>query len=177
MAVALLLEIISSEVGLLNTSQPTLKPPFIGETASATIQVLQDLWNSRDADQIVTTFDGEATVLNRGNVIEGCRSIRTYLERRLSKALHCTMTMDLWSFSESRISASFMSEWQDAIRGQWYRTEGNMQMCFTEQGLIEKLSVSAADARIPVNERAIGNPTVKRPILGQPIIETNGEKP
>ena len=161
MAVALLLEIISSEAGKLNPSQPTLKPLFTEATASATIQVIQDLWNSRDADQIVTTFHGGATVLNRGNLIEGCRSIHAYLERRLSKALHCTMTMNLWSFSDSRISASFMSEWQDAVRGQWYRTEGNMQMCFTEQGLIEKLSVSAADARIPVNERAIRNPKVE----------------
>ena len=64
--------------------------------------------------------------------------------------------MNLWSFSDSRISASFVSDWQDAIRGQWYRTEGNMQMCFSEEGLIEKLSVSALDAQIQTDERSVG---------------------
>ena len=130
-----------------------MKPLFTEETAITKIQVIQDLWNSRDASEMLTTFDGEAKVFNRGNLIEGCASIQSFLEQRLIKALHCTMTMDLWSFSDFRISASFLSDWQDAMRGRWYRTEGNMQMCFSEQGLIEKLSVSAFDTRIQVDER------------------------
>ena len=139
----------------MKTSQPTLKPLFTADTAIAKIQAIQDLWNSRDASKMVTTFDGEAKVFNRGNLIEGCSSIQSFLELRFNKALHCTMTIDLWTFSDFRISASFLSEWQDAIRGQWYRSEGNMQMCFNEQGLIEKLSVSAFDARIQADEREI----------------------
>ena len=92
-------------------------------------------------------------MFNRGNLIENRPSIRSFLELRLSRELHCNITLELWSFSDSRISASFVSEWQDAVRGQWYRTEGNMQMCFSEEGLIEKLSVSAFDVRIRGNER------------------------
>ncbi len=140
----------------LKTNQPNLKHPFTEETAVAKIQVIQDLWNSRDARIIVTMFDGGAKLFNRGNLIEDCASIQSFLELRLSRELHCTMSMNLWSFSDSRISASFVSEWQDAIRGRWYRTEGNMQMCFSEEGSIEKLSVSAFDAQIQADERSVG---------------------
>lgn len=141
---------------MLKTSRTDLKPLFTEETAVAKVQVIQNLWNSGDARVIVAMFDGAAKLFNSGNLIEDHSSIQSFLELRLSRELHCAMTMDLWSFSGSRISASFVSEWQDAIRGQWYRTEGNMQMCFSEEGLIEKLSVSAFDAQIHADERSIG---------------------
>ena len=137
----------------LKTSKSDLKPPFTEETAITKIQDTQDLWNSCDAGVIVSMFDDGAKMFNRGNLIENRPSIRSFLELRLSRELHCNITLELWSFSDSRISASFVSEWQDAVRGQWYRTEGNMQMCFSEEGLIEKLSVSAFDVRIRGNER------------------------
>ena len=139
------------------TEEPeTKKPPFTAETALAKVQTIQAFWNSCDPGKVVEMFDDTAQLLNRGNLIQGKPTILSFLRLRLDRELHCNMRMELWSFAEARISASFQSEWQDVLRGQWYRTEGNMQMCFNDQGLVIKLSVSAYDIQIAAVERKFG---------------------
>jgi nuclear transport factor 2 (NTF2) superfamily protein len=133
--------------------QETKKLPFTKEAALARVQTIQSLWNSCDPGKVVEMFDDAAQLLNRGNVIQGKPTILSFLRLRLERELHCNMRMELWSFTEVRTSASFQSEWQDALREQWYRTEGNMQMCFNDRGLIIKLSVSAYDIQIAEAER------------------------
>ncbi len=133
--------------------QVNLKPPFTEISALAKVRAIQHCWNSCDPEKIVEIFDGEAQLLNRGNLIQGVPAILSFLRHRLDRELHCNIRMELWSFTEARTSASFQSEWRDAIRGQWYRTEGNMQLCFSEQGLVSKLSISAYDIQIAADER------------------------
>lgn len=130
-----------------------LKPPFTEKSALAKVQTIQNFWNSCNPEKVVEMFDDEAQLLNRGNLIQGKPEILSFLRLRLDRELHCNMRMELWSFAEARTSASFQSEWQDALRGQWYRTEGNMQMCFSDQGFVMKLSVSAYDIQIGAHER------------------------
>ena len=139
----------SETTGELDT-KPT---PFTKETALAKVQTIQNYWNSCDPGKVVEMFDETAELLNRGNLIQDKSAILSFLQLRLDRELHCNMRMELWSFAETRISASFQSEWQDALREQWYRTEGNMQMCFNDQGLVIKLSVSAYDIQIAAVER------------------------
>jgi nuclear transport factor 2 (NTF2) superfamily protein len=133
--------------------QETKKLPFTEETALARVRTIQSFWNSCDPGKVVEIFDDAAQLLNRGNLIQGKPTILSFLRLRLERELHCNMRMELWSFAEARISASFQSEWQDALREQWYRTEGNMQMCFNDRGLVIKLSVSAYDIQIAAVER------------------------
>ena len=137
----------------LTDEQETQKPPFTEELALAKVQTIQSFWNSCNPEKVVEMFDDEAQLLNRGNLIQGKPAILSFLRLRLDRELHCNMRMELWSFTEARTSASFQSEWQDALRGQWYRTEGNMQMCFGDQGLVMKLSISAYDIQIAAHER------------------------
>ena len=133
--------------------QETQKPPFTEEAALIKVQTIQNFWNSCDPGKVVEMFDDAAQLLNRGNLIQGKPAILSFLRLRLDRELHCNMRMELWSFAEARTSASFQSEWQDALREQWYRTEGNMQMCFSDWGLVIKLSVSAYDIQIAAVER------------------------
>ena len=142
-----------SEMTEEQNEQETQKPPFTEEAALAKVQTIQNFWNSCDPGKVVEMFDDAVQLLNRGNLIQGKPAILSFLRLRLDRELHCNMRMELWSFAEARTSASFQSEWQDALRGQWYRTEGNMQMCFNDQGLVMKLSISAYDIQIAAIER------------------------
>ena len=133
--------------------QAAQTPPFTEKSALAKVQTIQNCWNSCNPEKVVEMFGDAAQLLNRGNLIQGKSAILSFLRLRLDRELHCNMRMELWSFAEARTSASFQSEWRDALRGQWYRTEGNMQMCFSDQGHVMKLSISAYDIQIEEHER------------------------
>ena len=130
-------------------------PPFTALSAREQVQAIQGVWNGCQIPLVIQFFDDAAQLFSQGNLINGKARISEFLKQRQLRELHCNLKMELWSFNNDRISTSFQSEWQDAIRRQWYRTEGNMQMCFAETGLIRKLSISSIDISITAEMRRL----------------------
>jgi acetyltransferase-like isoleucine patch superfamily enzyme len=59
---------------------------------------------------------------------------------------------ELWSFTDNWISVRFEYEWHDAS-GQWYRSHGNEQWEFAENGLMQRREASINDVVIQESER------------------------
>jgi uncharacterized protein len=76
----------------------------------------------------------------------GCRSPtrRTELDYRLIK--------ELWAFTENHIAVRFAYEWHDDS-GNWFRSYGNEQWEFAENGLMRRRLASINDLPIKEAER------------------------
>src|SRR4051812_17233730 len=68
------------------------------------------------------------------------------------EALDYRLIKELWSFTEHRISVRFQYEWHDDS-GHWYRSYGNEQWEFNEQGLMRRREVSIND--VPIAEQGL----------------------
>jgi nuclear transport factor 2 (NTF2) superfamily protein len=58
----------------------------------------------------------------------------------------------LWAFTDRRIAVRFQYEWHDAA-GQWYRSYGNENWEFADNGLMRRREASINDVRIAASER------------------------
>jgi len=64
---------------------------------------------------------------------------------------------DLWAFAGNRIAVRFQYESRDAD-GQWWRSYGNEQWEFTDDGYMARREASINDVRIDESERRIFGP-------------------
>jgi len=69
---------------------------------------------------------------------------------------------ELWAFRDNRIAVRFAYEWHDQA-GQWFRSYGNENWEFDEQGLMAKRYASINDLAIDETERAFRWPQGRRP--------------
>jgi nuclear transport factor 2 (NTF2) superfamily protein len=130
-------------------SRPPL-PPFTLETARAKVQAAEDAWNTRDPERVSLAYTLDSTWRNRDMFIEGRDTIRTFLIRKWEKELDYRLKKTLWCFMDNRISVAFFYEWHDES-GQWFRSHGNEQWEFAENGLMRRREASIND--ILINER------------------------
>lgn len=134
----------------------TIKPPFTKESALLKVQTAQDAWNTRDPDKIVQGYSVDSQWRNRTAFFTGRESIIDFLKRKWEKEIDYQLEKELWAFTENRISVRFEYEWRDADTGQWYRTHGNEQWEFDDDGLMRRRDMSANDVPILESERRIG---------------------
>jgi len=132
-----------------------IKPPFTKESAQQKVQNAQDAWNTRDPDKVVQGYSVDSQWRNRTAFIKGRESIIKFLKRKWEKELDYQLEKELWAFTENRISVRFEYEWRDADTGQWYRTHGNEQWEFDDDGLMHRRDMSANDIPILESERRI----------------------
>lgn len=127
-------------------------PPFTLETAKAKIQAAEDAWNTRDPDRVALAYTEDSQWRNRSEFLNGREEIRAFLRRKWNKELDYRLRKELWSFSENRISVKFEYEWHDDS-GHWYRSYGNEQWEFAENGLMRRREASINDLPIQESER------------------------
>jgi nuclear transport factor 2 (NTF2) superfamily protein len=132
-------------------SRPPL-PPFTLETARQKIQAAEDAWNSRDPDRVALAYTPDSEWRNRAEFITGREAIREFLRRKWNKELDYRLRKELWCFLENRIAVRFEYEWHDDS-GQWYRSYGNENWEFAENGLMRKRFASINDLPIRETER------------------------
>lgn len=131
-------------------------PPFTAESATAKVQLAEDAWNTKDPEIVAPAYSEDSSWRNREEFFEGRDAIRAFLYRKWRKELHYRLKKELWAFFENRISVRFEYEWQDADSGKWYRTHGNEQWQFNDEGLMTIRDMSANDIPISSSERRIG---------------------
>ncbi|QES49904.1 DUF1348 domain-containing protein [Streptomyces venezuelae] len=129
-------------------------PPFTEDTARAKVQAAEDAWNSRDPERVALAYTEDSEWRNRDRFLRGREEIRSFLAEKWARELDYRLRKELWSYTGNRISVRFEYEWHDAA-GQWWRSHGNEQWEFAEDGLMRRREASINDVPIEESERRI----------------------
>ncbi|MFN3582197.1 MAG: DUF1348 family protein [Pseudomonas sp.] len=129
-------------------------PPFDQDSARLKVQMAEDAWNSRDPARVALAYTPDSSWRNRTEFLNGRAEIEAFLTRKWQKELDYCLHKELWAFTETRISVRFEYEWHDD-QGQWYRSYGNEQWEFAENGLMQRREASINDQAISQAERRV----------------------
>ena len=130
-------------------------PPFTEvEQAARTVQLAEDLWNTRDAERVAAAYTEDCVWRNRVEFFEGRAAIVAFLKRKWARELDYKLKKELWGFRGNRMAVKFEYEWHDDS-GQWFRSYGNELWEFAESGLMQRREASINDLPIAVGERRL----------------------
>ena len=99
---------------------------------------------------------------NRSEFFQGRAAIVAFLTRKWNRELDYRLIKEVWTFRENRIAVRFAYEWHDD-GGNWFRSYGNENWEFDEQGLMRKRLASINDLPIKESERKYRWPSGPRP--------------
>jgi len=94
---------------------------------------------------------------NRDVFIEGRAAIVEFLSAKWAKETDYALRKDLWAFTTNRIAVRFQYESRD-LDGQWWRSYGNENWEFADNGLMRRREASINDVAISEDERRIFGP-------------------
>lgn len=132
-------------------SRPPL-PPFSAETAAQKVRMAEDAWNSKDPARVALAYTLDSQWRNRSEFLKGREAIEQFLKRKWARELDYRLIKELWATQGHRIAVRFAYEWHDE-GGQWYRSFGNENWEFDEQGLMRRRLASINDLPIASGER------------------------
>jgi len=132
-------------------------PPFTEETARQKVQAAEDAWNTRDPERVAGAYTEDSQWRNRDEFISGRAEIVAFLTLKWARELDYALRKDLWAFTDNRIAVRFQYEARDAD-GQWWRSYGNEQWEFTDDGYMRRREASINDVRIDASQRRIFGP-------------------
>lgn len=124
-------------------------PPFTMETAREKVQMAENAWNTKDPEKVCMAYTTDTEWRNRSEFINGREEVKNFLKRKWEKELDYRLKKELWAFHENRIAVRFEYEWHDSDNN-WYRSYGNENWEFDENGLMRKRFASIND--VPINE-------------------------
>jgi uncharacterized protein len=133
------------------STRPPL-PPFTRETAIQKVRLAEDGWNSRDPEKVSLAYSPDSRWRNRSEFISGREEIVAFLRRKWARELDYRLIKELWAFADNRIAARFAYEWHDDS-GNWFRSYGNENWEFAEDGLMRLRLASINDLPITESER------------------------
>jgi len=125
-------------------------PPFTMETALQKVQIAEDAWNTKDPEKICLAYTVDTEWRNRTDFINGREEVKQFLQQKWEKELDYKLKKELWGFRENRMAVRFEYEWQNQD-GQWFRSYGNENWEFDENGLMQKRYASIND--LPIDEK------------------------
>ncbi len=132
-------------------SRPPL-PPFTLETALKKVQAAEDAWNTRDPERVSLAYTPDTEWRNRADFLHGREQVVAFLTRKWQRENDYRLRKQLWAFMDNRIAVRFEYEWHDEA-GQWFRSHGNENWEFAENGLMQKRFASINDQPIAESER------------------------
>jgi len=127
-------------------------PPFTLETAVQKVQMAEDAWNSRDPERVSLAYTEDSRWRNRAEFFQGRAEIVAFLKRKWAREVDYRLIKELWAFHENRIAVRFQYECHDDS-GHWYRSYGNEQWEFDENGLMRRREASINDVLISADDR------------------------
>jgi nuclear transport factor 2 (NTF2) superfamily protein len=134
-------------VAAATTQRPPL-PPFTRETAIQKVRLAEDAWNSRDPEKVSLAYTVDSRWRNRSEFVNGRQEIVAFLKRKWTHELDYRLIKELWAFEGNRIAVRFAYEWHDDS-GNWFRSYGNENWEFDENGLMRQRHASIND--LPIN--------------------------
>lgn len=137
-------------------------PPFTRETAILKVRMAEDGWNSRDPKRVALAYTPDSIWRNRSEFPRGRAEIEAFLSGKWTRENEYRLIKELWAFQGNRIAVRFAYEWQDDA-GNWFRSYGNENWEFDENGLMQKRFASINDLAITESERKFHWPLGRRP--------------
>ena len=137
-------------------------PPFNTQDATIKARKAEDAWNTQNPEAISMAYTANSQWRNRSEFVNGRAEIVEFLTGKWQKELEYRLIKEVWSVEGNRIAVRFAYEWHDAT-GQWYRSYGNENWEFDEQGLMAFRHASINDLAIEESERKFHWPLGPRP--------------
>jgi nuclear transport factor 2 (NTF2) superfamily protein len=137
-------------------------PPFTRETAILKVRLAEDAWNSRDAEKVALAYTVDSRWRNRAEFVNGRQEIIAFLKRKWTRELDYRLIKELWAFDGNRIAVRFAYESRDDS-GNWFRSYGNENWEFEENGLMRLRFACINDLPIKEAERKYRWPLGRRP--------------
>lgn len=137
-------------------------PPFTRESAIEKVRLAEDGWNSRDAEKVSLAYTLDTQWRNRADFVENREEAKNFLIRKWNKELDYRLTKELWAFTDNRIAVRYAYEWHDDS-GNWFRSYGNENWEFNEDGLMARRFACINDMPIKEADRKFHWPLGRRP--------------
>jgi nuclear transport factor 2 (NTF2) superfamily protein len=137
-------------------------PPFTHETAVQKVRLAEDAWNSRDPARVALAYTVDSRWRNRSEFPNGREEIAAFLTRKWQRELEYRLVKELWAFVDNRIAVRFAYEWHDDS-GSWFRSYGNENWEFADDGLMRVRHASINDLPITDADRRYRWPLGPRP--------------
>jgi len=137
-------------------------PPFTFEAAVQKVRLAEDGWNSRDPQRVSLAYTVDSSWRNRAEFVNGRDQIVSFLTRKWVRELEYRLIKELWAFDDARIAVRFAYEWHDDS-GQWFRSYGNENWEFDDNGLMLQRHASINDLPIGQSDRKFRWPLGRRP--------------
>ncbi|MFY2566059.1 DUF1348 family protein [Achromobacter ruhlandii] len=147
------------------TSTPATRPPlppFTHASAVQKVRLAEDGWNSRDPDKVALAYSLDTRWRNRAEFVRNRDEARDFLARKWARELEYRLIKELWAFGGNRIAVRYAYEWRDDS-GNWFRSYGNENWEFGEDGLMTQRHASINDLPILEAERKFRWPLGRRP--------------
>ena len=129
-------------------------PPFNFDTATQKVQMAENAWNTKDPEKVCLAYTIDTEWRNRDQFINGREEVKQFLIAKWNKELEYKLKKELWAFTDSKIAVRFEYEWHDQ-NGQWYRSYGNENWEFDQNGFMKKRFASINDLPIQESERRL----------------------
>jgi len=137
-------------------------PPFNRETAAQKVRMAEDAWNNRDPERVALAYTVDSQWRNRAEFPAGREQIIDFLTRKWQTEREYRLIKELWAFDGNRIAVRFAYEWHNQY-GDWFRSYGNENWEFDENGLMRRRYASINDLPIQESERKFHWPQGRRP--------------
>ncbi|CAG9166750.1 nuclear transport factor 2 family protein [Cupriavidus respiraculi] len=137
-------------------------PPFTRDTALTKVRLAEDGWNSRDPQRVSLAYTADSAWRNRTEFANGRDEIVAFLTRKWNKELDYRLIKELWAHDGNRIAVRYAYEWHDDS-GNWFRSYGNENWEFDENGLMQRRFACINDMPIREADRKFRWPLGRRP--------------
>jgi uncharacterized protein len=137
-------------------------PPFTLQTAVEKVRLIEDAWNSRDPERLALGYSENSRWRNRAEFLNGRAEVVRFLQRKWSRELDYRLIKELWSFGGNRIAVRFAYECHDDSDN-WFRSYGNENWEFDDDGLMRLRYASINDLPIAESDRKFHWPLGRRP--------------
>lgn len=127
-------------------------PPFNLDSATQKVRLAEDGWNTRDPHRVAQVYTEDSQWRNRHEFPRGRAEIIAFLERKWQREHEYRLIKEIWAHDSHRIAVRFAYEWHDE-HGQWYRSYGNENWEFDDNGLMQKRYASINDLAIDASQR------------------------
>lgn len=133
-------------------SQRPPLPPFTKETAMQKVRMAEDGWNGQNPEKIALAYTADSIWRNRNEFPVGRTEIITFLTSKWQREHDYRLIKELWAYTDNRIAVRFAYEWHNHA-GEWFRSYGNENWEFDENGLMKFRFASINDLSITEAER------------------------
>lgn len=142
-------------------SRPPL-PPFTEETAREKVRLAEDGWNGRDPAKVALAYTLDTKWRNRAQFVTNRQEAEAFLTGKWIRENEYRLIKELWAFTGNRIAVRYAYEWRDDS-GNWFRSYGNENWEFAEDGLMQNRFASINDLPIAEADRLFRWPQGRRP--------------